>query len=102
MSESSGAPPATHTMSSCRRFAYRCRLTCFSNCTGGAECNGERIYVTTPPSTPVPALSVGPMPASWRSLQGDTPAISTLFHSFSTIIILSFRGGDEFDRGECR
>ena len=82
MSESSGAPPATHTMSSCRRFAYRCRMTCFSNCTGGAECTGERIYVTTPPSTPMPTPSVTPVPAAWHSLQSDHQVISTLCHSF--------------------
>ena len=82
MNESSGVPPATHTLSSCRRFAYRCRLTCFSNCSGGAECNGERIYFNpTPPATPLSmstaSISAGPTPAAWCSLQGNQAVIST-------------------------
>ena len=83
MNESSHPPlatMATHMPSPCGTYAFRCRYTCFKNCTGGPECTGERIYLVgrAPVPSPAPAPTV-PSPAVWSALQSHTAeAVSKL------------------------
>ena len=81
-------PGATHALSGCGTYFYRCRNTCFQNCTGGDECTGQKIMVANMSiyqSSVQPAQNV-PTPATWNSLQ-TTPQISTLISLIIFIFI---------------
>ena len=79
------APPAaTHAMSTCGTYVYRCRNSCYTNCSGGAECTGEKL-----PLAVLPPVTVNngqtPVPAAWTPLTttpSSIPSSTTTPYSF--------------------
>ena len=66
---------ATHAMSTCGTYMYRCRHTCYTNCSGGNECTGEKLHLAI--ATPVTVHDgQTPVPAAWTPLTNTPPDIS--------------------------
>lgn len=99
MNESMPIAPqaATHAMSACGTYVYRCRNSCYTNCTGGAECTGEKLPLAVLPPPAVSSDGQTPVPAAWSALV--TPMTSTTISESYLIIekvfllLFIFRGG---------
>ena len=91
MNESVPVAPqaATHAMSICGTYVYRCRNSCYTNCTGGAECTGEKLPLAVLPPPAASSDGQTPVPAAWTPLVTPTTSasISESFKLFSSIYV---------------